>query len=296
MIVIPPIDCTAAGVLTASNAVDAAAWAAGTTYAAGVITSRAGRNWLSLQATNLGKTPGAEPLWWQDDGPINSLAMFDTSVSTATVRTGHLIFTLAPGRYTAIGFMGLIGNSIKIEIIDGATPIYSETRSLAASDGTFFSFCLEDMEQQQETTFHGLPGVPSSHITVTIYGASPTTGATACGLCVIGKQFEIGQAEYGFSVPIEDRGRHYLDALGNPVNLERGYSKGVSGAVVTDRVNFNRLNRFFADHVGLPCLWIAAPDQNDLVSATVFGRYVRAVPVIANFSQITAALEIAGYR
>jgi len=32
------------------------------------------------------------------------------------------------------------------------------------------------------------------------------------------------------------------------------------------------------------------------VSATLFGRFVRAVPVIANYSQITASLEIAGYR
>lgn len=296
MIVIPPIDCTAAGVLTASNAVDAPAWSTGITYAANVTVSRNGRHWLSLQAANVGNVPGDEPLWWKDDGPINSLAMFDTSVATATTRTGHLIFTLAPGRFTAIGFMGLLGNSIKIEIIDGTTLIYSETRPLASSDGTYFSFCLEDMEQLQETAFHGLPGVPSSTITVTIYGASPTAGATACGLCVIGKQFEVGHAEYGFSVPIEDRGRFYLDGLGNPVNLERGYSKGLSGTIVTDRVNFNRLNKFLADHIGVPMLCIAAPDQADLVSATAFGRIVRVVPIIANFSQITAALEIAAYR
>lgn len=297
MIAIPPIDCAAPGVLTANNAVDAAAWAAGTTYAASVTVNHNKRNWLSLQAANLGKTPGAEPTFWQDDGPINSLAMFDTSVSTATARTGHLVFTLAPGRrYSAIGFMGLIGNSIKVEIVEAGSTIFSETRTLAATDGSYYSFCFEGLQQTDEATFTGLPGVATSSVSVTIYGVGPSTGATACGLCVVGKQFEVGTAEYGVSLPIEDRGRHYLDALGNPVNLERGHSKGLSGTVVVERVNANRLNAWLAAQVGLPCLWVAAPGQKDLASFTVFGRYVRGVPVISNFSQITLAFEIAGYR
>lgn len=296
MIVIPPIDCTASGVLTATNAVDAAAWAVGTTYAANAVVSHGGRNWLSLQAANVGKTPGAEPLWWIDDGPVNSLAMFDTSVQTPTTHTGHLIWTLHPGRFSAIGLMGLVGNSVKIEIVDGATTIYTETRTLAASDGTYFSFCLEEWLQQREANFYGLPGVPTASVTITVYGASPTTGATACGLCVIGKQFEIGKAEYGFGAPIADRGRHYLDNLGNPVNLERGYDKGISGTVVSTRTAYNRMNAWLADHIGTPCLWVASPEQADFVSATVFGRYVRAVPVISNYNDITIALEIAGYQ
>lgn len=37
MIAIPPIDCTAPGVLVSTNAVDATAWAVGTTYAADAV-------------------------------------------------------------------------------------------------------------------------------------------------------------------------------------------------------------------------------------------------------------------
>lgn len=292
MIAIPPIDCTASGVLVSTNAVNLAAYAAGTTYAADAKASYAGRNWVSVQAGNIGKTPGANPLWWVDDGPVNTLAMFDTSVQTATSRTGGLTFVLAPGRFTAIGFLGLVGLSITITIRDGLDVIYTETRTLASSDGTYYGFCFDEFLQTRETTFYGLPSTPAAQITVSIAGA----GTTACGLCVVGKQFEIGRAEYGFSVPIEDRGRHYLDALGNPVNVERGYSRAVSGTVVTQRVNFNRLTGFLSDHVGVPMLWVAAPGQKDLVSASTFGRYVRSVPVIGNFSHITTALEIAAYR
>lgn len=292
MIAIPPIDCTASGVLVSTNAVDLAAYAAGTTYAADATISYAKRNWISVQAGNIGHTPGTDTLWWVDNGPINSLAMFDASVQTATTRSGGLTFALAPGRVTAIGFMGLVGQSITITITSGATTIYTETRILASSDGTYYGFCFEEFLQTRETSFYDLPSTPTAHITVAITGP----GETSCGLCVVGKQFAVGSAQYGFSVPIEDRGRHYLDALSNPINVERGYSKGSSGTITTDRQNFNRLVSFFSDQIAVPLLWIAAPGQNDLVSATVFGRFVRAVPVIASFDEVTVSLEIAGYR
>jgi hypothetical protein len=290
MIAIPPFDLTAGGVLISTNAVDAAAYNAGTTYALNAVVSYASRNWLSLQAGNTGNTPDASPLWWLDDGPINSLAMFDSSVQTATTRTGGLTWTLEPGRFTSVGLLGLLGQSVNLTIMDGLTEIHNETRTLASSDGTYYSFCLEDFFQTRETTFYGLPSTPTAQATITISGA----GTTACGLCVVGKQFYAGEAQYGFSTPIEDRGRHYLDTLGNPVNLERGYSKGMSGALVNDRVNYNRLNAFLADHVGVEMLWVAAPGMNDLVAATAYGRYTRAVPVIESYNQITTALEIAG--
>jgi hypothetical protein len=291
MIVIPPIAITPA-MLVAINAVDAPAWAVGSTYALGDSVSRNYRNWVSLQAANLGKTPETEPLWWRDDGPCNTMAMFDSAVATASSRTGGLSWTLDAGRFTALGLMGLVGQSVTVSIADGATVIYSKTRTLQKSDGTYFSFCFDEFLQTRETAFYGLPSTPTARITVSITGPE----LTACGLCVLGKQFAVGDAQYGFSVPIEDRGRHYLDALGNPVNLERGYSKGVSGTISTTRANFNRLTGFFADYIGVPCLWVAAPDQNDLISSTVFGRYIRAVPVISGPVLITANLEIAGYR
>jgi len=293
MIVVPPITITTA-LLATSNAVDATAWAAGTTYADAAVVSRNGRNWLSLQAGNLGKVPEEEIAWWANNGPSNQMAAFDSSVVTATTRAGGLSFTVQCGRITAVGFMGLVGQSITITIRDGlgGAVVHTETRTLARSDGTFYGWCFEPFEQVRELSFHGLPGTTNGHLTVEVAGS----GTTEVGLCAMGKQFEVGQAEYGFGMPLEDRGRHYLDALDNPVNVERGYSKGMSGSIVTERANFNRLMAFLSDYIGTPCLWIAAPGRGDLVSATAFGRFVRAVPVITNGQMITASLEISGYR
>jgi hypothetical protein len=294
MIVIPPVDCTAPGVLTATNAVDLAAYSAATTYAADAQISHSGRNWISVQAGNIGHTPGTDALWWVDAGPINSLAMFDTSVQTATTRTGGLSWTLAVGRFTCIGMMGLIGQSVTITVSDGATLIYTGTRTLQSTDGTYYGFSFEDLSQTDAAVFSGLLSSPTCTATVSI--ATAPGGTAACGLCVIGKQFFAGDAQYGFGSPIEDRGRHYLDSLGNPVNVERGYSKGANGTLALERTAYNRLNSFLAAHIGEPMLWVATPDQNDLVSANVFGRYVRAVPVIESANSITLAIEISGYR
>ena len=292
MIAIPPVDCTAPGVLTATNAVNLPAWAAPTTYAADAQISYANRNWTSVQGSNVGKIPGTQPLWWVDAGPVNTLAMFDSSVQTATTRTGGLSWTLAVGRFTAIGLMGLKGQSVTITINDGATVIQTLTRTLSASTGTYYSFAFESPYQTDAVTFAGLLSSPTCTVTISIAAAA----VAACGICVIGKQFFVGEAQYGFGNPIEDRGRHYLDSLGNPVNVDRGYSKGASGTVVIERIDYNRMMAFLAENIGVPMLWSAAPEQADLVGANVFGRYVRAVPLIDNFNSVTLALDIAGQR
>lgn len=305
MIAVPRFDLLAAGVLVSTNAVDWLTYNATTTYAAYVeatgytvatACSYAGRNWLSVQAGNIAHAPGAagSELWWSDAGPINSLAMFDTSVQTATITTGGLTVMLQVGRATVVGLMGLIGQAVTITVRDGASGpvIYTNTKTLQASDGTSYSWCFEDFLQQPDATWTGLPGSTDGHITIAITGS----GTTACGLCVAGKQVDLGQATYGFSTPIENRGRDYLDALGNPVSIERGYSKTASGTLESPIASYNRLMAFYAAHRGEICLFIAAPGIDDLVSANILGAISRVVPVIQGPTQCTTSIDISGTR
>ena len=301
MIAITPITIADTSTLVATTAADEAAWVIGTTYAAGAVVSKDKRKYTSLQDANTGNDPATAVLWWSDDGPSNQWAMFDTSVQTDTTVEGTLptdavalTITVAAGRATAVGLMGLVGQAVELTVRDGlaGNVIYTDTHTLRTSDGSYYSFCFEDFAQQGDATWSGLQGAVDGHITISITG----TGTVACGLCVIGKQFDIGNALYGFAMPIEDRGRSYIDSLGNPVSIDRGYSKGCSGTVTTSRANFNRLMRFYADNIATPCLWVAAPDQADLVSATVFGKLARIVPAIPNAVEITASIEISGYR
>lgn len=294
MIAIKPVDCTAPGVLVSTNATDAAAWSSAVVYAINAVVSRNQRNWKSVQGSNINNTPETSPLWWVDDGPANTVAMFDTSVRTATTRSGGLSWTMAVPRATAVGLMGVVGATATITVRNGSggAVLFTDTQTLQASDGSYYGFCFEELEQRSDVFWTGLPGSVNSHITVSITG----TGDTSCGLCVIGKQVDCGQATYGFSVPIEDRGTQYLDRNSNPVTVERGYSRGCQGTLYSDQSKFNRLMRFYSENINTPCLWIAAPGISDLVSASVFGKISRVVPVIANPSQIVTNIEIAGYR
>jgi hypothetical protein len=294
MMVIPPIDALASGVLVATNAADEAAYAAGTTYAQGAVVSYNKRKYQSLQGGNTGHTPNAFATWWLDAGPSNQWAMFDASASTTTVQAGGLSVTLKTGRVGAVVLMGVKGDSVTITVRDGlnGAAIDSRTRVLTTTDGSFYGWCFFDFYQQSDVLFTDLAGAFDGYITIAI----ASTGQAACGVCVVGTPFDIGQAQWGFSVSTEDRGRQYLDDLGNPVTIERGYSKGASGTVAARRADFNRLNAFFADNLALPCVWVASPDQADLVSATVLGRFTRAVVAIQDPVYVTSSLEISGYR
>ena len=296
MIAVPFTEVTSTAVLVAINATDEAAWSGATTYALSAVVSKNKRRWVSLQAGNLNHDPEElDSLWWTDDGPSNQWAMFDTSVQTATTRSGGLEFTLATGRATAVGLMGLSGvQTATITVRDGlgGTLIHTDTKTLASSDGTYYCFCFEPMQQVSDATWTDLPGAINGHITITLTGS----GTVGCGLCVFGKQMYVGDAQFGFAVSVENRGRDYLDRLGNPVSVERGYSRGCSGGIQADIATFNRLIAFFAANVSTPCLWIAAPGMDDLVAAAVFGKFARAAVAIPGPTHITASLEISGNR
>lgn len=294
MIVIPPIDCTATGVLVSSNATNATAWSNATTYAADDVISYENRNWISVQAGNLNKIPGSEPLWWVDDGPTNKMAMFDSSVQTKTMTTGGLEFTVKSGRATAIGLMGLIGQALTITVRDGSggPVIYTTSKTLQIGAGTYYGFCFADFVQQSDICFTGILGTYDGHVTIEITGA----GETSCGLCVIGTESYIGEALHGFSFQLEDRGRQYLDALGNPVTVERGYSRGCSGSISSDRNSFNRLMTIYQSMINIPCLWVASPTLPEYASAIVFGKLSQVTKVIESHWQIVTTLTISGYR
>ena len=50
----------------------------------------------SLQNSNLNKTPGLNPTWWQDRGATNQFAMFDNVIGTSTTATTSLTVVYAP--------------------------------------------------------------------------------------------------------------------------------------------------------------------------------------------------------
>lgn len=285
-----------------SSAVNAPYWDIGITYGLGELVTYKRREYTSAIAGNVGASygdsPENQPTKWTDIGPSNKYAMLDTSPQTKTVVTGPgavtLNFTISSYRANTIALLGLTGTDIIVSVTDGTNPqpIWQETRKLTQSNGTYYGFCFDPFSTVQELVFTGFPSPASQNLTVSLSG----TYKVSVGMCVIGKSVDIGAAQYGFSLNFEDRGRSYLDSLGNPVQIDRGYSKGCSGTLTSTRDRFATLMQFYSDNISTPCLWVAAPDQADLVAATVFGKISRVTPAIANHDQITTNIEISGFR
>lgn len=140
---------------------------------------------------------------WQELGPTNTGAMFDDSNTTKTEASTSIEVVLTPGsRFDCIGLLGLEGVSqVQIVANDGAE-IYNETYSLAdsgfADDWYFATYA--------EAFYHSKFGVsdipPNSGVQVTITLTGP--GTVKCGNCIPGLSKDIGDAELGADIGIDD--------------------------------------------------------------------------------------------
>lgn len=296
MIVIPPMLITP-DMLVSTNAVDSPAWAVDTSYAAGAVTSRDYRSWESLQAGNLGKLPGTEPLWWRDAGPVNSMAAFDQSPSTITSRAGGIVMTLAPGRrFTDLALLGIRARSVTLTLRDGpegAIFYGPDTRTAINTGGTYWAFCFSDIDEMPmttEMTWHDLPSLSNAHATIELSGLAETHVA----LVALGRGIFIGDVEYGFANKFDDRGLYYTGADKNPVRFERGYTKGASGVLQASATQYNALMKFSAEYIGVPCVWVPAPRNKLLSGALTYGRFSSVSVGVPGSRHITYSLDISG--
>ena len=298
MIAVPPVEVTET-VLVSTTAPDEGAWSMATTYSAGATCSRNHIVWTSLQGANLGNTPESSPAWWEDSGPSNQWAMFDSSVTTVTSNGGDgspLVVVLDPGkRVTSVVMVGLVGARVRLQIENapGGDVIHDSTINLVSSDGTYWSFCFEPFRQESRAVWTGLESSPLMRLTLTI---DPLGNDAKCGLCVFGREFRLGDATFGFATPIKSRGRSYLDKLGNPVRVERGHSINMTGTVQSETATYNRVMDFLSEHIDEPMAWVLAPGLGDYRAATIVGAYQEATPAFAGPTMTTWAMDISGYR
>lgn len=299
MILIPPIEIDET-TLAASSVADDPPYSPATSYTVGqrvrVGALPAAETYECVQAPALDKNPATQPLFWMPLGRSRRWAMFDDSVQTATTSSGTLSFTVVPvRRVSSVVLMGLVGTSVTLTVRDGAAGpvLYTQTRVLLASSGTYYSWFFEDAYQVSDAFWFGLPVSPSAHIEVSI---TPAAGVAACGLCKMGREQYIGDAEYGADVGTEQRGKDFLDKQGNPVTSERGFSRTLTCTLHIPLTDFNRVNRLFEAQVQAPAVWVIAPGMSDYESAIVYGRYQRAVRVMAGPTHAMVSLEVAGYR
>lgn len=259
--------------LISSTAVETVAlYVAGTTYAIDVFVRYGERIYQSLVAGNIGNQPDISPAKWQDFGPSNKTAMFDTQLSTSTTGASPLVVVLQPLQFfNSLAFIGTIGTSINVTIKDGAAGpvIYNQTKVL---DGTvitdWYMYFYEPFDTLDILTFLDIPVYLNSYITVTITG----TGTVSCGTMLYGTVYTLGGTQYGATSGIRDFSVKETDDFGNTKFVRRAYSNRMEAQIFMDNSTIRANKKLLTDLRAIPALWIGVDDPT-YEPLSVFGFY-----------------------
>lgn len=253
---------------------DPAAYVAGTTYAVDALVYRAAthRIYQSKQAANVGNTPESSPSWWAEVSGTNKWAMFDNGVASATSSASPLTVVFEPGIIDALVLIGLVGNTAEVTITDGAGGPTISTRTLdlqAPVIADWYAYFFEPFRQVPLFVLLDLPPYLNAVVTVTITGDADV----ACGMCIPGRSYTVGDTELGVQVGIRDYSRKVTDPDTGLVTLEqRKFAKTLTASVQARRELFAEISQALEGVRAVPCVWVA-DDDGSTTPLTVYGFY-----------------------
>ena len=266
--IMPPIDVTYAK-LTSSNVAEDeyGNYAAGTTYALGdrVIVPATHDVWESLAAGNTGNTPATSPTWWVRVGPTNRMAMFDTSVSSQTSKTGGIDVTVAPGETVdTLALLNVNASTIRVRMTDPVDGVvYDQTANMIApiSESSWYTWFFEPIARK-DFLLATLPPYGSAAVRVELNDSA----TAACGVLALGLARKIGEgALAGARTSIDDYSGKEKDTWGQYQLIERGYSDKASIRTVVMSNMVDPVGKLLKARRAKPTLCIASDQYSSLV-------------------------------
>ena len=297
MKVIAPTAITDAALVSSSvPETDFAQWAAATTYAAGdhVISTSTHRIYESIVAANQGFDPTTRPddSHWIDVGPTNRWAMFDQAVGSATIGTGEIDITLAPGAANALAVLDTTGELVRVVMTVGGTSIYDETQSTNVSGGViadWYAYFTAAVGKLAVLTFLDLPLYSNGQVAVTITGADPN-GPVDVGTLLVGRVVDLGSTEAGASISIIDYSTKTTDDFGVTTVVERAWSKQMTAKSLIDTTAVDGIQRQLAALRAIPSLWIGE-DGYDSLAVYGFFKDFQIDLTLQNISYCSLTIE-----
>lgn len=295
LMLVKPVSVTPA-MLVATDVpeTDYAAYAAGTTYAAGdrVIVVADHLVYESLQASNTGHTPSTSPTWWIEVSPTNRWKAFDLSSSTRTAQADAMYFEVAPGSAAnAVAIINCVGvREVRYRLTDPSFGlVYDATHEMTSipTESTWYAWLFSERVERSQNIDFALPTYPNATLRVDLVGAS----SMAVGVILMGQQKTIGRGVLsGASVGIRDFSRKERNDFGDTELVERAYARRASFVVLVDNADLDFVTALLASVRATPCLWVGAQRW---VATTVFGFYPEFDIVIPyeNYSECSIDLE-----
>lgn len=271
--IIKPLAITPAMLIsTTVPEADYAAYAAGTTYAAGDRVIDNHLIYQSLLAANVGHAPAANATWWVLVSATNRWKLFDLVSSSQTAQTTSMSYTIRPGTVvTAVAAVNLRSvQTIRVRMVsDAYGQVYDKTITRARTPpgpgwwNWFFGRRLGSLTSYYED----LPSFVDAQIIVDFTGLADM----AIGTLMVGSVSTWGfGVHYGASLGIKDYSKKETNEWGDIVLTQRKFAKTANFALAIDRNEVDPFNDYLSSLRAIPCLWIGS-DQ--YASTIVYGFY-----------------------
>ncbi|MFA7667197.1 MAG: hypothetical protein WCY32_13880 [Burkholderiaceae bacterium] len=270
-------------------------WETATSYAVGatVLDLRTRHEYESLVGSNMGNDPTTDSgSNWLDLGVANRWRMFDVTNTRATTGAEQIDVTLQPGTACdALALMNLTAQEVQIIATSDEVEVYNETFNLTDPGmiTDWRKYFFDPLTYKSDLIVTDLPLYTDLHVRVIITNSG---GLASCGLCVIGKSFEVGATVYGASVSYTDYSRYDLNEFGDQFNfVPRGFSKTGQFDVVVDKASHDTVYNLLVRRRGKFSVFIGSGDY----SSTWIGGFPREPRLAIDYpEQSKLSIELVG--
>lgn len=294
MKVLQPVVFSSSQLLSTTAVETYATYSSGTTYAVDAIVVYLTRLYKSLVSANTGNQPDISPTKWQDYGPANKYAMFDSTISTQTTSSSPLVVQVQPGKVcNSIAVLNLLNaSSITVEVKDSpsGSVVYNKTINL---DGTmiydWYSYFFEPFDLRETLVLTDIPPYPNCTIKITVTGS----GTVGIGNFIYGTSTDIGSVQYGVTIGNRDYSVKETDSFGNTVFVKRAFSRRMEPQLMLDNSKLRYVFRLLNDLRATPTVWIGSEDAQ-YEPLVIFGFYKDYTVDISYPTTSLVRLEIEG--
>ncbi|KUJ73934.1 hypothetical protein AVO42_00490 [Thiomicrospira sp. XS5] len=259
---------------------DHAEWVANTAYTVGtyVIRPTTHRIYSCTGDVNGDVPPETDTQNWNDEGPTNRWAMFDTKLNTVTEQAESLTVQIQPGLIDSLAFLGAECQTIHVEMVAEGEIVYEATYNMIdpnANVGDWGGYFYEPVEQITydldagslvDLTLNNTATYSEGVLNVTLSAPGETV---KLGMLVVGLGYDVGKTQNDPDLGIENFTLHTVDEWGNPTDRHAPAAKNWRGDVEieTDRFDavFYELYRTKDDY----SVWIPTSLHGSMI---IYGR------------------------
>lgn len=245
-------------------------WSSATTYPLKATCSGSnGRVYESLQAGNLNHSlpvlPSKVNAWWQDVGPTNRWAAFDSESNTQTVWSSPYTVVFKPGmRVNTIGITGMVADQVEISAysaLAGKT-VWSNTVNLVIRNvNDHYDFAFEPFSLQPSVAFFDIPPYTDIQFTVIL---TRSVGNIKVGSIVVGTYTYLGEAEYGARGDALNFSTIERDIYGNATLVPRRSVPKVTASLNLPSARVNKVRAARTNLNAVPALWSGLDDGSNV--------------------------------